>query len=363
MTLKITAQRLYNQRLAQTKFKTPLEVVQWLGAVQAQDYAGAKWAIAQRMTDATDAALDQAFNEGSILRTHVMRPTWHFVAPEDIRWLLKLTSPRVLALLGSMDRQLELDKAILKQSNAILTKALQGNKQFTRAELESVLQARGIKTTNLRMTHFMMHAELDGIICSGGRRSKQFTYALLEERVPRTKSLSHEEALAELASRYFTSRGLATLQDFVWWSGLTMANAKSGIEMVRSQFASETIGNQIYWFDESKALQKEAPTTSYLLPNYDEYIVSYTDRSAIFDGSHNEKLDTRGNVLFQNTIVIDGQVVGTWKRTLKKNEVIVELTTFTKLTKDEQQAVITAAERFGKFLELQVSIIHEGASA
>lgn len=363
MTLEITAQRLHNQRLSHTNFKTPQAVVQWLGAVQAQDYAGAKWALAQRMLDATDAALDQALTDGSILRTHLLRPTWHFVTPEDIRWLLKLTAPRVLAMLGYMDRQLELDKAIIKQSNALLIKALQGGKQLTRTELESIFQERGIKTTNLRMIHFMMHAELDGIICSGGRRGKQFTYALLDERVPQTKSLTHEEALAELASRYFTSHGPATLQDFVWWSGLTMTDVRKGIELFKSRLKSETMNDDTYWFIETAPQSKDKKLTVNLLPDYDEYIVGYTDRSAIFDIAHTNKLDSRGSVLAQYTIVINGQVVGIWKRTLKKNTVMIELFPFAKLTETERQAVVTATERFGKFLGLSVSLNHPGAFA
>jgi hypothetical protein len=356
MTLEIATQRLHNQRLSHTNFKTPQAVVQWLGAVQAQDYAGAKWALAQRMTDTTDAALDQALADGSILRTHLLRPTWHFVTPEDIRWLLKLTAPRVLAMLGFMDRQLELDKAILKQSNAILTKALQGNKQLTRSELEVTLNKRGIKTTNLRMTHFMMHAELDGIVCSGGRRGKQFTYALLEERVPQTKSVTREDALVELTSRYLTSHGPATLQDFVWWSGLTTSDARQGIESIKSKLNSETIDNQTYWFVDTGIPKKDKHPVVNLLPNFDEYVVGYTDRSAIFDISHTDKLDSRGSVLAQYTIVLNGQVVGTWKRTLKKNAVVIELSPFIKLTGAEYQSVTTAVERFGKFLELPVSL-------
>jgi len=354
MTLEITVQRLHNQRLSHTNFKTPQAVVQWLGAVQAQDYAGAKWALAQRMTDTTDAALDQALADGSILRTHLLRPTWHFVTPEDIRWLLKLTAPRVLTLLGFMDRQLELGKAIIKQSNALLIKALHGGKQLTRTELESIFQERGIKTTNLRMTHFMMHAELDGIVCSGGRKGKQFTYALLDERAPQTKLLTHEEALAELAGRYFTSHGPATMQDFIWWSGLTTTDARNGLELIKSRLNNEMVKGQTYWFTNTAPRRKDKHLAVNLLPNYDEYVVGYTDRSAIFDVVHADKLDSRGSVLAQYTIVMNGQVVGTWKRTLKKNAVAIELAPFTKLTKAEHQEVATTAERFGKFLELPV---------
>jgi len=356
MILEITVQRLHNQRLSETNFKTPNEVVQWLGAVQAQDYAAAKWALTQRMTDTTDAALDRAFANGSILRTHLLRPTWHFVTPRDIRWLLILTAPRVLKTLTSMDRQLEIDGALIKQSNAIIVRALRSDKQLTRSEIESALQERGIKTTNLRMTHFMMHAELDGIVCSGARRGKQFTYALLDARVPGTKSLTREEALAELASRYFSSRGPATLQDFVWWSGLTTIDARNGLELIKSKLNHETVHDQTYWFPDLPSRKISKPHDVYLLPNYDEYLVGYADRSLMFDTTHINKLDSRGGVLFQHTVVINGRVAGTWKRTLKKNAVIIELSPFKAWTKSEQQAVSVAAERFGNFLELPVSL-------
>jgi hypothetical protein len=361
MTLEITTRRLHNQRLSQTNFKTPNEVVQWLGAVQAQDYAAAKWAIAQRMLDTTDSALDQALAGGSILRTHLLRPTWHFVTPQDIRWLLKLTAPRVTKILASMDRQLEIDEALIKQSRAILVKALKGGKQLTRTELESALQARGIKTTDLRMIHFMMHAELGGIICSGGRRGKQFTYALLDERVPQTKSLTREEALAELAARYFSSRGPATLQDFIWWSGLTVTDARSGLELAKSTLDHKTVNDQIYWFPDLPSHKTNKSRNVYLLPNYDEYLVGYTDRANVFDAAHINKLDSRGGILFQHTVVINSRVAGTWKRTLKKNEVIIETTPFKAWTKTEKQGVAETAARFGKFLELPVSLNDRGA--
>src|SRR5512139_384836 len=242
MTLDIVRHRLHNQFLSQTNCTSPAQVVEQLGAVQSQDYAGAKWALAQRLKDpATDVAIDKAFNEGKILRTHVMRPTWHFVAPGDIRWLLMLTGPRVHVGSAFMYRKLELDQAIVKKSYRVLEKALQGNKQLTRAELGIAFEKAGILAEGQRLGYFMMSAELDGIICSGARRGKQFTYALLEERAPQVKPLKRDEALAELVRRYFTTRGPATLHDFTWWSGLTMAEAKEGIESVKSQFVSEEI--------------------------------------------------------------------------------------------------------------------------
>ena len=352
----ITRLRLFNQRLSTTSFKNPDDVVGWLGAVQAQDYAGAKWALGQRIKNATDAAIEQAFNEGKILRTHVMRPTWHFVKPEDIRWMLALTAPRINALSAYYYRQLELDKDIFKRSNAVLTKALQGGKQLARAELTSLLQENGIATGELlRFTYLIIRAELDGIVCSGARRGQQFTYALLDERAPHSPTLERDEALAILAKRYFTSHGPATLQDFGWWSGLTMADARKGLDSLKSELIHEVENGQTYWFADS-APPRNPSLSACLLPDYDEYTVGYTDRSAIFDISHVKKLDSRGSELAQYVIILDGRIAGTWKRIIKKSEVVIELAPFSNLTKAENRAIVDAAARYGKFLGLSVLI-------
>lgn len=186
-----------------------------MGAVQSQDFAAAKWAIGLRLPESKDTEIERVFNDGEILRTHVLRPTWHFVAPEDIRWMLALTAPRVNQCISYYYRKLELDAAVFKKSNEIIIKALEGGSQLTRAKLMLKLEQAGILTNDLRSNHLMIRAELDAVVCSGARKGKQFTYALLEERVPPAKTLSRDEALAELSARYFTSHGAATLQDFV----------------------------------------------------------------------------------------------------------------------------------------------------
>src|SRR5712692_202039 len=355
--LDIAHQRLHNQLITQRMFEKPGDVVQWLGAVQAQDYAAAKWALGLRMQGASDESIEQAFADGTILRTHVMRPTWHFVAPADIRWMLMLTAPRVNALNAYYYRQLELDDAVFLHSNVVLAKALQGGKQLTRAELVSVLKLAGIASDNLlRFTHIMMRAELDGIVCSGARRGKQFTYALLDERAPEARTLDRDEALAEFARRYFTSHGPATLQDFVWWSGLTLADARICLEMVTSQLMHEVVDGQTYWFSTSTLPAKDISQTVYLLPNFDEYIVGYTDRSAVFDASHTIKLDSRGNILFNHTIVLDGRVVGNWKRTMKKDTVILTPSLFTPLNEAETRAFTTSANHYGTFLGMTLNV-------
>jgi hypothetical protein len=351
MTLDILRQRLHNQLLSQTKFIQPGQVVAWLGAVQSQDYAGAKWALAQRTKGLPDAVIERAFSEGKILRTHILRPTWHFVAPVDIRWMLELTAPRVRSAMAYMNRQLGLDTAVFKKSNTVLTQSLQGNQQLTRPELGQILLKAGVPMDGLRLGHLMARAELDAIICSGARRGKQHTYALLEERAPQAKTLERDEALAELAKRYFTSHGPASLSDFVWWSGLTRSDARKGIEF--SQLDQEIVENQTYWFIASGPAMKSSPSVI-LLPDYDEYTVGYTDRAAIFDSSHTDRLDARGSILAQYSIMIDGRVAGTWKRTIKKNEVVIELVPFIMPTDDQSQAIIAATQQYGKFLGLPV---------
>jgi hypothetical protein len=351
---EIAHRRLYYQGLSKLMFKDPTEVVTKLGAVQAQDYAGAKWALGQRVPTATDAAIDQVFNEGKILRTHLMRPTWHFVVPANIRWMLDLTAARVHAVNAFMYRKLELEKAIIKKSYKILEKALQGNNYSTRAELASIFDKTGILADGLRMGYFLMSAELDGILCSGPRKGKQFTYALLEERVPQVKTVQRDEALAELTKRYFATRGPATLQDFTWWSGLTMADAKKGLEMVQSQFMSEVINNHTYWFVEATLSAREKSPTAYLLPNYDEYFIGFKDRSAIGEVAAGAGISSADPSFLAHIIIVDGQVVGGWRRTLKKNAVLVELNLITSLTKSEHHALREAANRYGKFLGLQV---------
>src|SRR6266545_1517560 len=350
-SLDIAHQRLHNQHIASATFEKPGDVVQWLGAVQAQDYAAAKWALGLRSQGVADPDIEQAFTDGTILRTHVMRPTWHFVTPADIRWMLTLTAPRVHALNAYYYRRLELDDATFMRSNTVFAKALQGGKQLTRPELVAVLQHAGIATHDfLRFGYLMIRAELDGIVCSGGRRGKQHTYALLDERAPQARTLARDEALAELAKRYFTGHGPATLKDYIWWSGLSAADAKAGLEMIKPQLFHEVVDGQTYWFAASMPAAKDIAPTAYLLPNFDEYIVGYTDRSAVFEASHTKKLDSRGNVLFSHTIVIDGQIVGTWRRTLKKNTVVIEVKPFTPLNEAETRAFAIAAERYGRFL-------------
>jgi|ERR1044072_3328098 hypothetical protein len=320
----LVSERLANQKLSPSKLRRAVDVVRWFGAVQAQDFNAAKWALALRMRKATDATIEEAFNKGEILRTHLLRPTWHFVAPEDIRWLLQLTAPRVNLKAGSGYRQFELDAAVFKRSNKIFMKALQGGKHLTRSALKSLLNADGIDVTDgVRLAHILLRAELDGVICSGPRIGKQFTYALLEERAPAGKTFNRDEALAELTRRYFRSHGPATVQDFVWWSGLTVDDAKRGIAQVGIPRSTGT-----------------KQSSAHLLPAFDEYFVAYKDRQVA--AGPLSTWDVLGP-----TFIVDGIAAGKWKRT---NSGAIELNSSRSLKKSEKVAFEEASDRYTTYL-------------
>ena len=355
--MDIVSDRLKNQHLSRNKLNQAVDVVRSLGAVQSQDFAGAKWALGLRSDGITDWDVQRAFDDGAILRTHVLRPTWHFVAPEDIRWMLALTAPRVKAQMDYMDRQLEIDTAMLKKSTALLARVLQGGKHWTRAELAAAFQKDRIPAEGQRLGHLLMQAELDAILCSGPRKGKQFTYALLEERVPPFNTLTRDEALAVLAKRYFSTRGPATLNDFAWWSGLTVADGRRGMDMVKTQFMSETVNGQIYWFPPSIPPAGENTSTAFLLPNYDEFVVGFKDRSAIGRAAEQAGIKRNDAALLANVILINGQIVGGWKRILKKDRVRLEVSLLVKLASTELQALADAAEQLGRFLGLPILLM------
>ena len=350
-SLDIAQARLSNQLLGKKKCKKPGEVVAWLGAVQAQDFAAAKWALGLRMSKATDAAIEQAFNDGAILRTHVMRPTWHFVLPQDIRSLLALTAPRVHAANAHMYRKLELDNDLLSRCHVVFTKALRSEKYLTRSELANRLAENRIEAAGQRVAYIIMHAELEALICSGPRRGKQFTYALLEERAPQAKKLRRDEALAQWTLRYFAGHGPAQLKDFAWWSGQTLQDAQRGLDLAAPQLAHEIIDSKIYWFSPNTKTVKLRTPTALLLSIYDEYTIAYKDRSALGGERYIEKLLSMGNAL-TSVLIVDGKLAGTWKRAVKKGTVEIVTNPFRQLSKDEYEAVKAEAARYGEFLEM-----------
>jgi hypothetical protein len=345
---RIARQRLDNQRITRPGSRDPADIVRWLGAVQAQQYLAAKWALALRMPDgATDARIERAFDEGRILRTHVMRPTWHFVAASDLHWMLELTAPRVHRALAFATRYYDLPLATRTRATTLFERALSDGQYLTRAELGAHLERAGLAVKGFRLALLTMHAELERVICSGPHRGAQSTYALLAERAPRPTRTSRDEALAELTERYFRSHGPATIRDFVWWSGLTTADAKRGLEM--SGGRHQVIDGHTYWTLGRPTTRGTRRTLVHLLPIYDEYFVAYRDLDAV-----PRRAGSRGAL--EQALVIGGQAAGTWKTARKAGGLVVDVDGARRLSAAERHAVAERAARYGRFLETRVSL-------
>lgn len=350
----ITEQRLLNQSITRPKARTAEEIVAWLGAVQAQEYPAAKWALALRLPEGiTDAEIERAIDEGHILRTHVMRPTWHFVTPADVRWMLELTAPRVHRTLATYNRRQGLTADVVARGTNVFERALRDGQSLTRAELGAQLERVGIKAKGVKLALLTVYAELERVICSGPRRSGQLTYALLADRAPRPRSFSRDEALAELTRRYFQSHGPATIRDFVWWSGLLTADAKRGLEMNKARH--EVVDGRTYWTVGRAPAGGRRSTPVHLLPIYDEYIVAYRDRDAVPHLTTKIASPSGGLVTFQHALVIGGKVAGTWRTARNKDEVSVAVTPLRRLTGAERQGIAEAAKRYERFLGAPVS--------
>jgi hypothetical protein len=350
--------RLFTQRVAGEPFAQPEAMIDWLVAVQSQDVPGASWSVGQRVKDGTVDVVLGALNAGRILRTHVLRPTWHFVTPADIRWLLDLTAPRIKALNAYYQRQAELDDETLARSQSLLVAALQGGNHRTRPELAAMLAEVGIVADGFRLTYIMMDAELNGVVCSGVMKGKQQTYALLDERAPNTRRLQREEALAELARRFFVGHGPATLGEYVRWSGLTVADAKQGLEQVKSDLEQAEVEGHTVWFGPVPVNAPPVEPVVYLLPEYDECVLTYNDLGypdLPGDRSPKPEIDT-----FYRPVIVNGHRAGSWRRQIVRREVVIEVRLFASLGPAEEHALTAATERYGAYLGLPARWVHSG---
>jgi hypothetical protein len=353
----LALQRLANQRIVGPKFEHPAQVVRWMGAIQAQDYAQAVWAIGLRTTSAVLSAVEQAIADKQIVRTWPQRGTIHFVPAEDVRWMLQLSAARTIAGDRRRQAQLGLDQDIMERSRQLFYDALRGGGRLTRAEMMALLAQDGIAPENQRGYHILWYAAQTGLICMGPMQAKQQTFVLLEEWVPDGKSLPREEALAELARRYFTSHGPATLPDFARWAGLTLTDARVGLSAVGDGLVSQTKEGSEYW------LSSQVPQIAtgevegiYLLPGFDEYLIGYSERGMVLPNEHMDRVVPGGNGIFQPVIVAAGQVVGTWKRKIKKDTLEITLKPFTRLSVP-RESILAAAQCYSHFLGLDLSLV------
>ncbi|MGA2502764.1 MAG: winged helix DNA-binding domain-containing protein [Anaerolineales bacterium] len=354
-TTELLKIRLVSQQIGETRFNNPKKILEWMGAIQAQDYAMAKWAVGVRILNSTDKVITSAIDNGDILRTHLLRPTWHFVSNDDIYWMLEMTAPRLRVSFKSRHNQLGLSKAILRKSNSIIEKALKGGNHLTREELIAELGKSKIATDENRASHLFAWAELEGLICSGATKRGKQTYAILEERAQKKKPFNKDEALSTLAKKYFTSRAPATLQDFVWWSGLSVSAAKHALEMVAPELIAEKIDSQANWVPTSFSMPKVNDERVYMLPAFDEYIISYKDRSAALPFETKKKA-VSNNGIFRPVIVLNGQVRGIWKRTIDNDKVSVDVALFEPPSKSMRNLIEEASAEYGLYLEKRAEL-------
>lgn len=345
---KLPQQRLYNQRLTATPLDTPADVVRWLGAVQAQDYLGSLWAIGVRSRHATEATIERAIADRSIVRTWPMRGTLHFVAAEDVRWMLELLTPRVLAAASGRLSDLGLDRRALARSAAAVSRALEGGRRLTRDALYRVLQDVRISTAGGRGSHIVWSLAHDGLICFGPREGKQQTFVLLEEWIPGARRLPREEALGELTRRYFTSHGPATAHDFAWWSGLRLSEVAEALALASAHLVSFQVGGRNHWAATSALESNGRAPGALLLPPFDEFTVAYKDRSAVLSSANRGRI--QGMALLGPTMVVNGRVAGFWSRRLAAGSMKIELQPFARLTPTARRAVSSAMQRYAAFV-------------
>jgi winged helix DNA-binding protein len=355
-TQTIVTERLHNQNVWGDPLATPEAVVSRMAAIQAQEFAYAMWSVAQRANGASLTAIDQAFATGAILRTHVIRPTWHFVAATDVRWILQVSAPRVHALNAYYYRQLGVDAPLCVRTNKLFAKVLQGGRQLTRSDMAAVLERAGISASGTRLAYVLMRAELDGVICSGALRGRQHTYALLDERAPQANALSRDDALAELTRRYFVSRGPATLKDYLGWSSLTAREGTNGLDMIKEQLEHEVVNGRTYWFASSPATRRPNFPVVDLLQGYDEYVMSYSESRDVLFTPGLPSARPLDRAAYYHAVMLDGRLIGHWRHRLEKDRVVIETQLARALGAAETRAFDSAVMRYGRFLGLPVIV-------
>jgi DNA glycosylase AlkZ-like len=338
--LEIAHRRLHNQHLTGTPLPDPVAVVRHMGAMQAQEYAVARWSVAQRTTGVDDAAMRRAVDDGLIVRTHALRPTWHFVAAEDLRWIQALTGPRVHAFNGYYYRQMGINATLAAKAADVMAAAVADGNHLTRKELGQALATAGIEATGNRLAYLVLHAELEAVLCNGPMRGKQHTYALVSERIPAAPSLSPDEALARLTATYFRSHGPATIKDFSWWSSLTITQIKLGLSLVDGL---ESI-DSFYYFPSPYATEPGV----WPLQGYDEYVVAYSESKWVFNVAARPFGTFSENALL-HPLIVDGQLAGFWRRVVRRDGIRVELP-------GSLSAYAFAFDRYAEFAGVPVTV-------
>ncbi|MES2388609.1 MAG: winged helix DNA-binding domain-containing protein [Bacteroidota bacterium] len=361
---EIVQLRLQNQGLIKPAFLQSPDVVSKMVCTQAQFFPGAKWSLGLRMkpgsTNASDAMLEKAVNEGQIARAWSFRGTIHLMAPEDSETLTSLAAPSVLGRLKASRRKLGLDDAALSKIDKLVHQALAHKNFLTREQLLAFLEKQGIAAKGEMLSHLIYRASLMGQICIGPMQGKQYTLALTQDWLPGISQISREKALAEVALRYFTSHGPATLQDFAWWIPLSAADAAAGLKAVKYELIQVNAGNRTLWMHKdahTKQLsgsQSLGEAQAIFLPAYDEYLFGYKDRSDVVDDAHLKHLNAANG--FSPAIIIKGRAAGTWSRVIGKKKLVVSAILFSPADSETHELLQKAAGRYAAFLGLEADL-------
>lgn len=343
--------RLYNQLLSNHNLKDPVDVVNYMCAMQSQSLDMAKWAIGSRLQKNSRKSIIDALNKGEIIRTHILRPTWHFIAAEDIYWMNELSYPRLKPVYQYYSKMLKTEESIIYRYLHHVESLLEGCKHLTKQEIGTKLKDSGLELDDNNLSVLLSFAELEGIIVNGRLEGNKQTFTLLKEWVPYRESISKEEALERLANKFFRSHGPATLQDFVWWSGLTINDCRNALEMIKPSFISEMVNGRECWMAYNIMNPPSDIDSARLLAPFDEFVISYKNRSEIFDSEHLRKVVTK-NGIFSPTIMLNGKVIGTWRKRMKKNSPEIVLTFFNKENKKVVNLFETERKRLEEFYKM-----------
>lgn len=345
---EIARLRLASQQIWATALTTPQAVVSWLGAMQGQDYPGVKWSVGLRLPGATDAEIEACIDAGAIVRTWAMRGTLHLIAAEDVHWLLKLVEPEISPRIEQRFEEFGFDAATRARAFELIGRALEGGQRVERLALLNLLVENGIPAKGQPGRYLLHRASAAGMIGQSVAVGNRQTFISLEH-LPRT-AYTRAEALAELARRYFISRGPATVQDFANWASLKLSDARAGLEAIKDRLVQAKVSRTDYWMSPELAAQVPPEPTVYALPGFDEYLLGYKERGASLDPDHYRFWCPGKNGMFNPTIVSDGRVVGMWKRTFQKDSVLIEAEPIRPLSDAERAGFDADARRYATFV-------------
>ena len=344
--------------------RSTMDVVSWFGAMQAQDLASVQWSLGVRIPGATESDIDKAIDAGEVLRTWPMRGTIHLVPSRDAKWMVELSAARTVRSAAGRWRQMGLSESAAANGAETLAAALAGGKGLTRSQCVTVLTEAGLCAAKEHASQLLWYAAQTGVTCFGPAVGKEQSFVLLDEWALDPARPVRDEALAILALRYFRSHGPATVPDFATWSGLTLGDARKGIDGAGDALATVDVDGVAHvvataLLDSASGSQGSRRDELLVLPGFDEYMLGYRDRSLMVPAEHSHRIVPGGNGIFMSTIVAEGRVIGTWRRELKGKRVEVQAVPFDPLTKSQRATFTAAITRYAAFLRRELHEVGE----